>query len=632
MEGRLDVIGPDGAFGWAYEDAGPGGAPLSVELRKGTLVLARACADQFREDLRPRRDGYCSFHLQLPRLHDVIGALANGGLHAVAIAGNGDEQPLSFAHNLLPASVLVSSAMLFGDRDCAAVVDDLQRLASGLIAAPYRAVFAAQLCDLLRVHFAPEQRPAEFNRVAASLAEQAGRHAAAAYYRETPRPRPPRATDARWKPVDVAASYACPRDLVLPSPGVRCEDARFVSGGSDGGYLRADGMVAASGSDDAPAMSLWLGVEGFGGSGWWRETPAGRVPAAMRLYLVDFDQVRRMADRGGVLVIDQSAEGSSAQPEFIDLLNDALVDSGLGEGQALLVTQNHAFAATACGGAARFAVATAQTYFLRGATVFTRRFPEGEAAARHVEATLEHRRNATQPRKFTCLNFTPRWVRWAVALSLFERGHMDDGFFSFPGAQSAKPTERMHPAAMLPPLARRDAMVGACEAFVANCPYVVDVDGRSGEAPDFVFPERAARESFLHIVTETEMSAGEVLRVTEKVLKPIIALQPFIVFGNERSLDLLRGMGFRTFGTVFDESYDRISSYVARFDAAERLMLDLLALETPQLAALAERAAPICIHNFLHLVFAWPVLVRHGMTGRLLRRVSAMVQAGGGPR
>lgn len=101
------------------------------------------------------------------------------------------------------------------------------------------------------------------------------------------------------------------------------------------------------------------------------------------------------------------------------------------------------------------------------------------------------------------------------------------------------------------------------------------------------------------------------------------------MFGNERSFDLLRGMGFRTFGTIFDESYDRIPSYVARFDAAERLMLDLLALDTPQLRALAERAAPICIHNFLHLAFSWPVLVRHGMTGRLLRRVSALTQTGG---
>jgi hypothetical protein len=44
--------------------------------------------------------------------------------------------------------------------------------------------------------------------------------------------------------------------------------------------------------------------------------------------------------------------------------------------------------------------------------------------------------------------------------------------------------------------------------------------------------------------------------VTEKIWKPIIAQQPFVVHGNHLYLQKLREMGFKTFGQYFDESYD----------------------------------------------------------------------------
>jgi hypothetical protein len=618
MEGRLDLIGPDFAAGWAHE----GAEPVRVELRQGTTVLATTQADQFRADLVPRRDGACAFRVALPPLTDAIGALARG-LRAVVIAPDGSEHALTSGHYLLAPAVLASSAMLFGSRDCASVLADLRLIADADAKLPYRQVYVAQLCDLLRLHVPPDQRPPNFNLIAAEFAERAGRHAAAAHYRRPPVPRPAPATQGPWRQVDIAASYACDADLAAPPPPkLACENASFITGGSPGSYLRNDGGLAPYEQPDASARSLWVAHDGFGSPAWFREGPEGPLPAATRLYLADFDQLRRVADAGGVLVMDQSAEGPGAVPRWVDVLNEALADLGLPPSQAVLVNQNHAFAAAAGGASARFRATTAQTYFLRAAGVFTDMFPNSEAAWAHAEATLQARREATSPRKYTCLNFTPRWARWAVALCLYERGLTGDGFFSFPGTQSAKPTERLHPADMLPRLARREAMIGVYDAFTASCPYIVDVDGRQGAAPDFVFPERAARESFLHIVTETEMSSGEVLRVTEKILKPILALQPFIVFGNERSLALLHGMGFKTFGTLFDESYDRVQSYVTRFDAAETLMLDLLARDTSELRTLAERAAPICIHNFLHLVLTWPILIRHGMMARLLRNLA----------
>jgi predicted XRE-type DNA-binding protein len=54
--------------------------------------------------------------------------------------------------------------------------------------------------------------------------------------------------------------------------------------------------------------------------------------------------------------------------------------------------------------------------------------------------------------------------------------------------------------------------------------------------------------------------------LTEKSLRPIAVGQPFILAGTQGSLEYLRSYGFKTFGDVWDESYDLVE------DPAERLI------------------------------------------------------------
>jgi hypothetical protein len=44
--------------------------------------------------------------------------------------------------------------------------------------------------------------------------------------------------------------------------------------------------------------------------------------------------------------------------------------------------------------------------------------------------------------------------------------------------------------------------------------------------------------------------------MTEKIWKPILAQQIFVVHGNYLYLQKLKEIGFKTFGAFFDESYD----------------------------------------------------------------------------
>ena len=69
----------------------------------------------------------------------------------------------------------------------------------------------------------------------------------------------------------------------------------------------------------------------------------------------------------------------------------------------------------------------------------------------------------------------------------------------------------------------------------------------------------------IEVVLETLFDDGR-LHLTEKSLRPIAVGQPFILAGTQGSLEYLRSYGFKTFGTVWDESYDLVE------DPAERLI------------------------------------------------------------
>lgn len=62
-------------------------------------------------------------------------------------------------------------------------------------------------------------------------------------------------------------------------------------------------------------------------------------------------------------------------------------------------------------------------------------------------------------------------------------------------------------------------------------------------------------ESLLYLVTET-VATGRRHHLTEKTFKPIALGMPFVIVGTQGSLKYLRSYGFRTFGDLWDESYD----------------------------------------------------------------------------
>ena len=75
------------------------------------------------------------------------------------------------------------------------------------------------------------------------------------------------------------------------------------------------------------------------------------------------------------------------------------------------------------------------------------------------------------------------------------------------------------------------------------------------------FNKRAALDSYFSIVSETHYADDQqTCFISEKTFKAIANRQPFIILGNRNSLTHLKNLGYKTFDSIIDESYDELES------------------------------------------------------------------------
>jgi len=76
-------------------------------------------------------------------------------------------------------------------------------------------------------------------------------------------------------------------------------------------------------------------------------------------------------------------------------------------------------------------------------------------------------------------------------------------------------------------------------------------------------------DSFLHICPETyQYNTPGRMFFSEKIFKPIMYMQPFVILGEPNSLGTLQSMGYKTFNSVLDESYDSKIDNTTRVNSA----------------------------------------------------------------
>lgn len=106
-------------------------------------------------------------------------------------------------------------------------------------------------------------------------------------------------------------------------------------------------------------------------------------------------------------------------------------------------------------------------------------------------------------------------------------------------------------------------------------------------------------KSCYSIVAETAYEPGSPVFFTEKIVKPLLARRLFIVFSTKGYLKRLREIGFKTFDTVIDETYDTIENNTDRWQAAFEQIAYLCSQDQQNIL---EKIKPIVDHNYQILV------------------------------
>ena len=106
-------------------------------------------------------------------------------------------------------------------------------------------------------------------------------------------------------------------------------------------------------------------------------------------------------------------------------------------------------------------------------------------------------------------------------------------------------------------------------------------------------------DALWHIVTETVFYYNK-LHLTEKIFKPIVSKQPFMLLAAPGNLAYLKSYGFRTFAGIIDESYDDIQDNDARIDAVVKQLKWYCNLSHEEKNRVIEAIAPIVEYNFQH--------------------------------
>jgi hypothetical protein len=105
--------------------------------------------------------------------------------------------------------------------------------------------------------------------------------------------------------------------------------------------------------------------------------------------------------------------------------------------------------------------------------------------------------------------------------------------------------------------------------------------------------------AFVHVVTETIFYEMK-LHLTEKVFKPIVSKQPFLLLAASGNLAYLRRYGFRTFGDFWDESYDNIINPGKRMSAVVEILTQLANMPHAELVKMKLAMQEILEHNHHH--------------------------------
>lgn len=165
-------------------------------------------------------------------------------------------------------------------------------------------------------------------------------------------------------------------------------------------------------------------------------------------------------------------------------------------------------------------------------------------------------------KEFTLLSRVHKWWRSTIVSHLHKTQMLNNSFWSYGNVDIGDRYED-NPIEVWPFPGLDKYMA----TFLAGGPYKCDNQTPKDHNSHWMFVPEHYSDSYCHLVLETFFDAdgSNGCFISEKVFKPIRHGQPFIVFGTPHTLATLRSLGYRTYDSAIDTSYDSIEDNTERF-------------------------------------------------------------------
>ena len=148
------------------------------------------------------------------------------------------------------------------------------------------------------------------------------------------------------------------------------------------------------------------------------------------------------------------------------------------------------------------------------------------------------------------------------------------------------------------------------KAVSVKIPLEIDTQDRIETLQGFhtgnTFLKQNYLDSYFNIVTETCFEDGQIF-LTEKIIKPLLGLQPFLVVSSPNYLKKLKELGFKTFDGIWDESYDTILDNEDRLIKIFDLITEISEWSLEECEKKYKSVLDICIYNKKHLETFWGI-------------------------
>ena len=207
-------------------------------------------------------------------------------------------------------------------------------------------------------------------------------------------------------------------------------------------------------------------------------------------------------------------------------------------------------------------------------------FPDDELYYRYLHLTdktnyVKQVNLETRPKKFTCLIRADKPWRKIYATYIHQLGLHKLGNFSYIGYKYQTSHKGLDDYSMWENF--DESLHTDLLSFELQVPVRCDELNDEEHNNHKLINTDLYDQAYWNFVVETHFD-NETCFLTEKTFKPILNHQPFIIIGNPYSLKLLNHLGYKTFGDVVKETYDRELDYRERMSTMLKMSFDLATL------------------------------------------------------